>query len=192
MEHILGLAERLDVDRIGLNVHNLAPVCFTSDRPEIPFWVAEDYGFHLGLAFGPTGHMPVPKMSTVAADQIVDLRLSEEELFAKVDRTAVRKGRKSGLTFRVSNSHGDLDVYYELAKLSATRTDEPLPPFDYYGATITALMPAGRAGLPSPCWAMPMSRASSLSPTRARSIIWQVSLTRRTSTRRQMTSCIGT
>src|SRR5262249_30218153 len=39
MAHLFREAERLDVDRIQLGVHNLAPVCFTTDRPEIPFWV---------------------------------------------------------------------------------------------------------------------------------------------------------
>jgi hypothetical protein len=145
MERIFSIAAALDVDRIALNVHNLAPICFTTRRPEIPFWMA-DYGFHLGLNFGPSGQVPFPGMTAVAADQIVDLRATEQQLFSGVDRTAIRKGQKSGLSLRVSHAITELDAYYALAGLSAKRTGEPLPPIDFYRAILAALAPEGHAG----------------------------------------------
>lgn len=146
MERIFSIAAALDVDRIALNVHNLAPICFTTRRPEIPFWMA-GYGFHLGLNFGPSGQVPFPGMATVAADQIVDLGQTEDDLFAGIEnRRAIRKAEKSGLDFRASYELADLDAYYELAKRSAVRTGEGLPPIDYYRTIISALAPSRRAG----------------------------------------------
>jgi hypothetical protein len=146
MERIFTLAEEIDADRIGLNAHNLAPVCLTANRPEIPFWVS-DYHFDLGLAFGPSGIIPSPGMSSCSADQIVDLSANEEELFAGVDRTAARKGQKSGLTFRVTHPIDELDAYFALAHRSATRTGEALPPVDYYRAIADAFADSGNAGI---------------------------------------------
>ena len=87
MEHILHIAEEVEADRIQLNAHNLAPVSRSQNRQEIPFWVM-DYGFHLGLRFLDVGYAPCPGMATCCADQIVDLTVSDDVLFDRLDPSA--------------------------------------------------------------------------------------------------------
>lgn len=134
MRHILSLGEKLDVDRIQLNSQNLAPINFTARREAVPYWVL-DYGFHLGVAFGPGGVMPAPGMSTCNADQIVDLSVPEDELFSHLEescRRAVRKAISSGLTFECHEGEGGATLYYEIAEMSAKRTGESLASRAYY------------------------------------------------------------
>jgi hypothetical protein len=133
MREVLALANRLDVDRIQLNSHNLAPANLGPSRAEIPFWVA-DHGFELGLAFASEGLCPAPGMATVNADQIVDLEQSEEQLFARLDeacRRAVRKAQSYGLEF-IEGTSDAVEDFYQLAQLSAQRTGETLAPIEYY------------------------------------------------------------
>ncbi|MGY4261308.1 hypothetical protein ACVI1L_008376 [Bradyrhizobium sp. USDA 4516] len=149
MEEIFRLAELYDVDRIQLNTHNLAPVNRSTSREEIPFWVS-DFGFQLGIAFGPNGMMPFPGLSTVNADQLIDLDRSENDLFASLDegcRRAVRKAIKAGFEFEPANDRSALRSYVEIAEESATRTGEVLPPIDYYEAILDQFLPQGRAHL---------------------------------------------
>lgn len=132
MMRIMEVAEREDADRIQMNVHNLTPESMGPFRPEIPFWV-EDYGFELGLAFAPTGMMPAPGMATCNADQIVELDVSPDALFSRLeDRNAVRKAESSGLRCALAGGPDDLARYLRVAHLSAARTGEVLPPDDYY------------------------------------------------------------
>jgi hypothetical protein len=134
MKQVFHAAEEFGAHRIQLNAHNLSPAMRAPVREEIPFFV-RDYGFHAGLAFGPTGIQAAPGMATCNADQIVDTSPSEEALFANLDeacRRAVRKARNSGLTARDGAREGDVRTYYALAEISAQRTGEALPPFEYY------------------------------------------------------------
>ena len=143
MKEILALADLYDVDRIQLNSHNLAPVNRSGDREEIPFWVKE-FGFQLGIAFGPTGMTPCPGVSTVNADQLVDLDVSEEALFANLDdRASVRQANKNGLEFEISDDPSALQHYVAIAKASARRTSEALPSSDYYQSVFDAFLPEG-------------------------------------------------
>lgn len=134
MAHILELAEQLDVDRIQLSSHNLAPRNLGLQREEIPFWV-EDYGFEPGVALYSGGVLAAPGMSTCNADQIVDLDAEEDELFARLEescRRAVRKGESNALRLSEAMAEADVFEYYRIAKLSASRTGESLAPPDYY------------------------------------------------------------
>lgn len=149
MEEIFRLAELYDVDRIQLNSHNLAPINRSTSREEIPFWV-RDFGFHLGIAFGPNGMTPFPGLSTVNADQLIDLDRSESDLFANLDegcRRAVRKAIKAGLEFELATDRSALKSYLEVAEESATRTGEVLPPADYYEMVLDRFFSQGRAHL---------------------------------------------
>lgn len=149
MNHILKIGEELDVDRIQLNSHNLAPQNLCAEREEIPFWVME-YGFDLGLAFGPCGMTPVPGSATCNADQIVDLQVSEESLFQRLDescRRAIRKAMKTELQLSPSTEESDCDDYYRLAELSANRTGEILPSKEYYRDILRGLASQGNAVL---------------------------------------------
>ncbi|QOZ33058.1 GNAT family N-acetyltransferase [Bradyrhizobium sp. CCBAU 53421] len=149
MDEIFRLAELYDVDRIQLNSHNLAPSNRADSREEIPFWVT-DFGFQLGIAFGPNGMSPFPGLSTVNADQLVDLDQSEDDLFSNLDegcRRAVRKALKAGLTFEVATDRSSLKDYLEIAEKSAVRTGEALPPVSYYEAVLDGFFAQGRAHL---------------------------------------------
>jgi hypothetical protein len=154
MAKIFSIADALDVDRIGLNVHNLAPVCLTLERPEIPFWAQED-GFRLGLNLVSYGHLALPGFATCCADQIVDLSPTAETLFARLDdscRRAVRKAQRFELSLRITHSLEDLDVYVELAQRSARRTGETLPPVDYYKSVIFGFGREQKAGIAFSLW----------------------------------------
>ncbi|MGH8643138.1 MAG: lipid II:glycine glycyltransferase FemX [Gammaproteobacteria bacterium] len=142
---ILSLAERLDVDRIQLNVHNLTPESLGTRRQEIPFWVRE-HGFYLGLNFSPMGMAPGPAMSTCAADQILDLARDESVLFMGLDeacRRAIRRATDRGLQMEIGASSDCVVAYYELAQLSARRTGEAVPSVQYYKDLWDRLQPAG-------------------------------------------------
>jgi hypothetical protein len=134
MKQVFRVAGTFGAHRVQLNAHNLSPSMRGPLREEIPFFV-RDFGFHGGLAFGPMGIQAAPGMTTCNADQIVDLAPPEEALFANLDeacRRAVRKAQKSGLSVREGARECDVREYYTLAEVSARRTGESLPPFDYY------------------------------------------------------------
>ncbi|MCC6534004.1 MAG: GNAT family N-acetyltransferase [Burkholderiales bacterium] len=134
MARVLAVAQGENVDRVQLNSHNLAPENLSPARREIPYWV-EHHGFQLGLAFGPNGMAPAPGMSTCNADNIVDLDTDELGMFARLDeacRRAVRKATSLGFIAEVENDAAAVDRYFELARASALRTSEQLPPIDYY------------------------------------------------------------
>jgi hypothetical protein len=141
--HTAAAAE--DADRIQLNTQNLAPVNLSDARDEIPVWVRE-YGFHLGMNFGPGGMFPVPGMATCCADQIVALAPDEAALFAGLDdgcRRAVRKAEKAGVEFEPA-SPNVLEDYWRLAQAGALRTGEQLPAREYYATLVEQFAPAGR------------------------------------------------
>ena len=145
MQAILDVARSFGAHRVQLNSHNLAPRNRTADREHIPFWVTE-HGFQLGLGFGPTGMEPAPGFSVCNADQIVDLREAEEEIWLGLDeacRRAVRKAQKAGLTFSLSQAPDRLDRYLDLARKSSLRTGEVLPPSDYYSAILERFADSG-------------------------------------------------
>jgi len=149
MQRIESLADSLDVDRIQLNAHNLAPTNMTAERLQLPFWVS-DFGYQPGLYYGPNGLQPLPSLSTPAADQIVDLRFSEEHLFARLQesaRRAVRKAEKHALGVRASRAMEDVPRYYELARRSAVRTGESLAPLEYFCRIVEVFQDAPRAML---------------------------------------------
>ncbi|MGH9904490.1 MAG: GNAT family N-acetyltransferase [Pyrinomonadaceae bacterium] len=134
MREILERAEQLDVDRVQLNAHNLAPRNLSPERDEIPFW-AEDYGFQVGLAFTSYGMQPVPGMATCNADQIISLARPEDELFGQLEescRRAVRKAQAFDFELLTGANESAIDEHYRIAKLSATRTGEGLAPYDFY------------------------------------------------------------
>src|SRR5262249_16884413 len=109
------------------------------------FWV-RDFGFQLGLHTGPSGDLALPGLSTLSADQVVELADSEEAIFQRLDenfRKAVRKAVKSGLTLQVAEQD-PLSDYYALAEVSARRTHECLPGIEYYQAIWSALQPCGQ------------------------------------------------
>jgi hypothetical protein len=148
MRHILEAGRRLDVDRIQLNAHNLAPAVYADRMAEIPFWV-QDFGFRLGLSIGPNGDLALPGLSTVSADQIVELTDAEQEIFQRLDenfRKAVRKARQSGLTCQVAD-YEPIGDYYALAEISAQRTGEHLASPEYYRAIWSAFHPQGRCAV---------------------------------------------
>jgi hypothetical protein len=143
MRRIEEVASKIDADRIQLNVQNLTPESFTTQRQEIPFWM-HGYGFHLGLNFSPTGVVPVPGMSICVADQVVDLRPPEDALFAGLDesaRRAVRKATGGGLTHEMITEFtpDTLEAYYTLALASAARTGEALASRDYFARLFDVL-----------------------------------------------------
>jgi hypothetical protein len=151
MERIGVIAASLDVDRIQLNVQNLAPESLTADRQEIPFWM-HGRGFNLGLRFGPDGIMPTPGVSSCCADQIVPLGASEESLLANLTadrRWAVRKALSAGLDGIVVTdvTQETIDRYYRLAQVSAERTGEALAPKAYFERLREVLSPQGRLAI---------------------------------------------
>ena len=151
MRSVLTLAEKLDADRVQLNSQNLAPQNLSPARREIPFWV-EDYSFYLGLQIGQDGMVPAPGMATCNADQIVELSSSEEEMFRRLDnRQNVRKAQAAGVTFEAGDATSCVDDYYAIAKKSAVRTREKLPPSDYYRAIWQALGAVDRCAMLFAC-----------------------------------------
>src|SRR5437773_1001167 len=78
-----------------------------------------DFGCRLGIAFGPNGMTPCPGVSTLNADQLLDLTLDEQALFAGLHescRNAVRQAERSKLTFEISNDLVHLEAYMEIAR----------------------------------------------------------------------------
>jgi len=150
MKQIFKVASDFGAHRIQLNAHNLCPANRDAKRrAELPFWVLE-YGFHLGLAFGPMGVQAAPGLATCNADQIVDLAVAEDDLFARLDpacRRAVRKAQGAGLRLREPRGERDAEVYYSVALDSARRTGESLPPLDYYTRVWRKFGPAGQCRL---------------------------------------------
>lgn len=146
MSQVMAVAADERVDRIQLNSQNLSPFNLGSRREEVPAWV-RDYGFELGLNFGPNGMLPVPGMSTCCADQIVDLAGEEPALFDRLDpncRKAVRKAQTSGVVFEESYADDELTVYRSLAQLAAERTGEQLPRDEYFEVLRRQLKPLGQ------------------------------------------------
>ena len=147
MDQIKRLASQIDVDRIQLNSHNLAPKNLSAQREEIPFWVDED-GFYLGLHFTGTGFIPVPGMRSCSADQIVHLKnASTEELFQGLHdscQRAVKKAIKNGLEIEFADAPRHIDSYYKIAQLSSKRTGEVLPSIDYFKTIFDQFYPKGQ------------------------------------------------
>lgn len=146
VEHLAALAE---ADRIHMSQSTLAPRFRAAQRAELPFWVTE-FGYQLGVSFASFGMAAVPGLSTVAADQQVDLDAPDDVLFERLDpacRRAVRKAQRSALSFSCSYGEGELDQYYALARRSSERTGEALPPIDYYRDVLLRLGPQSRAGV---------------------------------------------
>jgi hypothetical protein len=135
MQKILEVAKKNNADRIHVARQNLSPSALSSKRDEIPFWVT-DYGFQLGQSYGPGGLAPGPGLATTIVDQIIDLQKSEEQLFAGLNdscRRAIRKAERSKSLFIDATSGAKcIENYYQLAKLSAARTQEQLPSVDFY------------------------------------------------------------
>jgi hypothetical protein len=146
MQHLLHLADSLDVDRVQLNEHNLAPCRLGSGRGAAPFW-ATDGRFQPGLHFGPQGVLPMPGEATACLDQIVRLDGRDEsalfDTLAEPCRRAVRKAVRSGLTVSWGDAATDVRDYYRLAQLSARRSGESLPPGDYYQSVFDAFHAGG-------------------------------------------------
>ncbi len=146
MSALLQLADRLDVDRVQLNAHNLAPCRPESGLEAAPCWTA-DRRFHAGLNFGPQGLCPMPGEATACMDQIVRLSGRDEaalfDNLAEPCRRAVRKAVRSGLTAAWGGAAADVHDYYRLAQLSAQRTGESLPPKDYYRSMFDAFHAVG-------------------------------------------------
>lgn len=137
------LAARAGADRIQLNAHNLAPAFRAPNRNEIPFWILDD-GYELGVGMGPMGLRPAPGVSTLHADQVVQLAgRNRDDLFAGLDgacRRAVRKAQKHGLEFELldrPDPKSGASRYLSLAKRSAERTGEALSPDDYYEGVLS-------------------------------------------------------
>lgn len=149
LRHVEHLAASAEADRIQMSQSTLAPRFRAAQRAELPFWVTE-FGYQLGVSFASFGMAAAPGLSTVAADQQVDLDAPEDILFERLDpacRRAVRKAQRSGLTFSCSYGEGELERYYALALRSAERTGEALPPIDYYKDVLLRLGPQNRAGV---------------------------------------------
>lgn len=150
MKQVFKVASNFGAHRIQLNAHNLCPANRDPRRrAELPFWVL-DYGFHLGLAFGPMGVQATPGLATCNADQLVDLSIAEDALFALLEpacRRAVRKAQKAGLQLSEPRGERDAEVYYSIALDSAKRTGEFLPPLNYYAQIWRRFGPAGQCRL---------------------------------------------
>jgi hypothetical protein len=125
-------ADTHDVDRVLLNVQNLAPFALESRTQDIPPWLHE-FGFEAGMHMTPHGDLPVPGMSTLFAEQIVHLHHPVDTLFHNLDsacQRAIRKAEQGGLSFCPTGN--TIDEYYQLAQISAQRTGEQLLPRSYY------------------------------------------------------------
>ncbi|MEQ8746008.1 GNAT family N-acetyltransferase [Pyruvatibacter sp.] len=135
MTEVLRLSELHGADRIHFGEQNLSDECLSAERREVPFYVT-DYGFQLGLAYGPSGFQPFPGGATTVVDQIIDLRQSEERLMANlksVCRRNVRSSAKAGVTCVDATQDINLvDRYYALAENSAKRTGEVLAARDHF------------------------------------------------------------
>jgi Acetyltransferase (GNAT) domain len=149
MQRVNEVAAARDVDRVQLNSQNLAPGNRGPSREEIPFWVTS-HGFQLGLNFAANGMLPAPGMTTCCADQIVELGRPLAELFERLDeacRRAVRKADASELALEAGAGPECIARYYRLARLSAQRTGESLPPVDYYSRVWSEFASAGRCAV---------------------------------------------
>ncbi len=128
------MARRHEADRIQLSVQNLAPRSLSCQRDHIPFWVM-DYGFHHGLACVPNGFEVDGDRNHVFADLIVDLRPSEAEIhanFSPACRRALTQAAANNLSFSVSTDADATLRFRDVARVSAERTGERLPPDSYY------------------------------------------------------------
>ncbi|MCO5090655.1 GNAT family N-acetyltransferase [Bosea sp. (in: a-proteobacteria)] len=149
LKHVEALAALADADRIQMSQSTLAPGFRAAQRAELPFWVSE-FGYQLGVSFSANGMWAIPGLSTVAADQQVDLAGSDDVLFERLDpacRRAIRKAQQNDLTFSCGYGSAELDRYFALARRSAERTREPLPPLDYYTEVLTGLAEMRGAGI---------------------------------------------
>jgi Acetyltransferase (GNAT) domain len=134
MRHIDRVAQEFDIDRVQFGIQNLAPQSLGSERVEIPSWVT-DYRFFLGMHYARSGNLPVPGMTILAADQVVDLKREPSAIFAGFDvacQRALRKAEANELGCVVSILSDEVQTYYDLAKISAQRTGEELPSLGYY------------------------------------------------------------
>jgi hypothetical protein len=148
MRHIHLVAHADGVHRIQLNAQNLAPANRGQTREEIPFWVL-NHGYYLGLNCSPAGIVPAPGMATCQADQVVNLLVPEERLFAGLKdscRRAVRKAIASKLEFTIVEANA-VSRYYDLAKRSAQRTGESLVSQHYFEDIWQYLKPRHRCAI---------------------------------------------
>jgi len=148
LRHVLETAERLDVDRILLNAHNLAPANRRDRRREVASWM-RDHPFERGLHFGPQGEQALPGLATFIVDQIVDLSRDVTELWKRLDedcRNAVRKAQTFGFSLVVNPAEA-VELLYGLARASSERTGETLAPEAYYRALGESLVKIDRAAL---------------------------------------------
>jgi hypothetical protein len=134
MRTVMEAAVREQADRVQLNSQNLAPANLGPLRDEVPLW-AREFGFDLGLNFGPNGMLPVPGMATCCADQIVSLGDEEGALFSRLSescRRAVRKAQKAGIQFDDRGPEDAVEAYWQIAQAAAVRTGESLPNREYF------------------------------------------------------------
>ncbi|MEO7728165.1 MAG: GNAT family N-acetyltransferase, partial [Burkholderiales bacterium] len=151
MNHIFGLAERQNADRIQINAHNLAPENLSIARKEIPFWV-EDHAFSLGMAFGPSGLVAAPGVVTCCADQIVELAADEADLFKHLDdKENVRKAERENVVITVGEHFNAVNDFYIVAQKCASRTGELIMPVDYYNDIWRAFYDHGRCSIIFAC-----------------------------------------
>ncbi|HJU43095.1 MAG TPA: GNAT family N-acetyltransferase [Vicinamibacterales bacterium] len=145
LDHITRTADGLNVDRIFMNAHNLAPAVRASIDGGADFWPTR-FGFEYGLHVGPNGDLAAPGVATPNLDQIVSLDADDETLFARLEsscRRAVRKANAGGIVVRPAVEH-PVDSFYALAERSAARTGESLQPKDYYEQLWSAFAATGR------------------------------------------------
>src|SRR5262249_32316518 len=91
---------------------------------------------------------PAPGFAVLAADQIVELQVTEDELWSGLNeacRRAVRKAEKAGLTFATTRDASALERYWSMAQRSVERTGESLPSRAYYEAILASLADSGHA-----------------------------------------------
>lgn len=86
--------------------------------------------------------------NTLTQTWVVDLRLGQDAVWQSMEgraRTAVRKAKKMGVSVRLANQPGDLDIYYRLHCETYERTGVRPHPRAYFEAIWTNFLSTGLA-----------------------------------------------
>jgi hypothetical protein len=117
--HILSLASKYDVQFIDVALSPMAPAYRGERCPRVnPL-------LHLGYE------------NTLTQSYVIDLRLSEEEIWEKIHsycRTHIRKAEKEGCAVREASTFSDIETYYDIHCETYHRTGVPPHPFEYFKA----------------------------------------------------------
>jgi hypothetical protein len=135
LEKIFNISDNIAADRVHIGIQPLTESYLKSKVIDMPFWLSKKKGFHVGQHYGESGLAPAPFMSTLCVEQIVNLDLTEDKIFAGLSsscRRAIRKASASNYKVSVIDEATHIDEIEKLTRISSERTGQALLPTTYY------------------------------------------------------------